>query len=512
MAVPAAMAKCRSSAAAEKEGTQDMSLWKKLLSGAKGQSGKHCQFPGCRRPATKGQYCDRHSTEREREKEIEDTLESSPAGKTEEGTSQPNASVPQPKPRSESIENEDEDFAREIFAFDLITSDEREEQDFQQIHDLKEIPTLVNTNNLEKAEPLVQAALRRYPDYGFVHYFRAALWEKMGQIEKAKKACEDGLKVSTRKQTLCHRLGLLEFHHGSLREAVRWWIRSILLQLRSGRMADTNSFLYLSRVVDSIGDKSSASKLLALSGTGANGAICLSEEASRKVTERVIEKRDPGIKKAIEMLMSRYWSVCSECGFPEANYMKERAYRIAERGASGEFSCPECKKEQRFLFDFRDKETGILVLCRSCKTSAYVPPSVWCKSCGNGFSTGWQKQISTGPEADKAEREFNDPGVKRSRALAREIKAAHGKLKVIHFTSPAQDYEIHFTFADGERLCSRANSGEIVGFAFGYCGGGPRLLQIFFDEMGLSVSDEEIAQIKPGTTMEVEGQSLRLMK
>jgi hypothetical protein len=125
------------------------------------------------------------------------------------------------------------------------------------------------------------------------------------------------------------------------------------------------------------------------------------------------------------------------------------------------------------------------------------------------LSTGWQKQISTGREAEKAEREFNDPSIKRSRAIARELVAAHGKLKGIHFTSPAQDYEIHLDFADGKRIYSRANSGDIAGFAFGYCGGGPRRLQILFDEMGLSVTEEEIAKIEPETTMEVEGRSLR---
>jgi len=410
------------------------------------------------------------------------------------------------------IESRGEDFATEVFAFDLITSDEREEQNWQQMADLKEIPALVNTNQIAKAEPLVEAALRRYPEYGFVYYFRAKLWKDMGRMDMAKRACEDGLKVSTQKQMLCHLMGLLEFDRGSLHEAVRWWIRSILLQLRSGRMVDTNSFLYLSCVADSIGDKSSAAKLLTLSSGGANGALCLSNAESQKVTERVIEQGDSGITNAIEMLTSRYWNVCTECGFPDIFYMEERGYHITISGAFAEYSCPGCKKELTFQFEYRDKATGIQVLCGSCRTVAYVPPSVWCKTCGKGLSTGWQKQISTGREADKAEREFTDPGVKRSRTLARELKAAHGKLKAIHFKSPAQDYGIDFDFADGKRICSGANSGDIVGFAFGYLGGGPTRLQIFLDEMGISISEEEIGKMKPDTTAEVTGSTLRFVK
>ena len=128
------------------------------------------------------------------------------------------------------------------------------------------------------------------------------------------------------------------------------------------------------------------------------------------------------------------------------------------------------------------------------------------------LSTGWQKQISTGRlEAEKASRELTSSDVKGSRVLARELKAAHGKLKAIHFKSHHPNFEIDFDFSDGKRICSGASTGDIVGtLAFGYFAGGPNRLQIFLDEMGLSISVDEIEKIKPGTTMEVDGKSLRL--
>jgi len=194
---------------------------------------------------------------------------------------------------------------------------------------------------------------------------------------------------------------------------------------------------------------------------------------------------------------------CPECGAPDADRMEERGYQLTIRGALAGYACPGCKKERTFELEYRDKAIGINVLCGSCKTVTYFPPSVWCKTCGRGLSTGWQRQISTGREAEKVEREFTDPSVQRSRAMARELKAAHGKLTAIHFTSPDQDYEIDFDFADGKRICSGANSGDIAGLAFGYCGGGPNRLQVFLDEMGLSISADDIEKIKPGTTMKV---------
>jgi ssDNA-binding Zn-finger/Zn-ribbon topoisomerase 1 len=205
-------------------------------------------------------------------------------------------------------------------------------------------------------------------------------------------------------------------------------------------------------------------------------------------------------------------STCPECGAPETVRMRERGVEVTFNGIFARFDCPKCHEANKIPLDAIEKEKGVSVQCvSSCRNIAYVPPTVWCKICGRGLSTGWQKQISTGQEAEKAAREFTSPDVKRARVLARDLKAAHGKLKVIHFKSHFPNFEIDFDFSDGKRICSGKGVGDIVGaFAFGYFGGGPNRLQIFLDEMGLSISADEIEKIKPGTTMEVEGASLRL--
>lgn len=204
---------------------------------------------------------------------------------------------------------------------------------------------------------------------------------------------------------------------------------------------------------------------------------------------------------------------CFECGYPISAKMEERSVQVGLlHEVVATFACFRCRTQNRVELEFIDKEKGVSVKC-SCGEVAYVPPTVWCTTCGGGLSTGWEKQISAGREAEKAATEFTSPNVKRARSLARGLKAAHGKLRAIHFKSLHPNFEIDFDFVDGKRIRSGANSGEIVGIlAFGYVGGGPNRLQIFLDEMGLSVSAEEIEQIKPGTTMEVEGTSLRQQK
>jgi hypothetical protein len=202
-------------------------------------------------------------------------------------------------------------------------------------------------------------------------------------------------------------------------------------------------------------------------------------------------------------------SACPECGAPYSAEMAKRGVQVTLNGVFAKFECSGCKAQQKVDLEFIDKAKGIQVLC-SCGAAAYVPPSVLCKTCGGGLSTGWQEQVSTGQEAQRSAREFTDPNVKRSRAIARELKAAHGKLKAVHFKSHYPNFEIDFDFSDGKRISSGASAGDIVGtFAFGYLGGGPNRLQTFLDEMGCSISVKEIEKLKAGTTLEVEGTSLR---
>jgi hypothetical protein len=202
-------------------------------------------------------------------------------------------------------------------------------------------------------------------------------------------------------------------------------------------------------------------------------------------------------------------SPCPECGAPYSAEMAKRGVRVTINREYAEFACFACKKQQQADLEFIDKAKGVQAQC-SCGSVAYIPPSVWCKTCGGGLSTGWQKHLSTGPAAETAQREFNDSGVKLSRTIARDLKATHGNLRAIHFKSHYPDFGIDFDFTDGKRISSGATSGDIVGtFAFGYIGGGPNRLQTFLDEMGLSISVEKIEKLKPGTTLKVEGTSLR---
>jgi ankyrin repeat protein len=222
-------------------------------------------------------------------------------------------------------------------------------------------------------------------------------------------------------------------------------------------------------------------------------------------------RRSNTAEKMEELLISRGAvplpgtdSPCPECGAPYSAEMAERGVHADINATHAEFYCQQCHARNRIPLDAIDKLKGIMVKC-SCDATAYVPPSVWCRGCDGGLSAGWQKQISIGKEAQEAAREFTSPSVKRSRELARELKATHGAMKSILFKSHYPDFEIVFEFSDGKRIHSGAKSGDIIDmFAFGYIGGGPSRLQTFLDEMGLLISADEIEKLKPGTMLEPE--------
>jgi len=57
------------------------------------------------------------------------------------------------------------------------------------------------------------------------------------------------------------------------------------------------------------------------------------------------------------------------------------------------FSCGKCNEPQKLVRKHISKTKGIDVLC-SCGAITHVPPSVWCKTCGEGFPEDWESKLS----------------------------------------------------------------------------------------------------------------------
>lgn len=122
-----------------------------------------------------------------------------------------------------------------------------------------------------------------------------------------------------------------------------------------------------------------------------NGNTALSLIRSSRINEA---------EKIAQLLMNRGStstpgkdSPCPDCGAPFSEDMARRDVMVTFQGAFAEFGCLECNKKQQAPLEAIDKGKGVQVRC-SCGTIALIPASAWCKACGKGLSTDWQRKIT----------------------------------------------------------------------------------------------------------------------
>ena len=86
-------------------------------------------------------------------------------------------------------------------------------------------------------------------------------------------------------------------------------------------------------------------------------------------------------------------STCPECGSPETIQVIKRGIQVTLNGSYAVFSCPSCHEKINCSMYEIDKQKGVRVSCSLCNYVASIPSSVWCRTCGNSLSTGWQSKV-----------------------------------------------------------------------------------------------------------------------
>jgi tetratricopeptide (TPR) repeat protein len=137
------------------------------------------------------------------------------------------------------------------FWFDFEEIDD--ERKWHAIDGLKNIISLAENGETEKALSLAEASLSQYPDYYFLYYWIGKLKGKMGQQGEPKKTYIEGLKKCRSKVTLCGGLAMMGFEANNLSDAVMWWIKSCAIQLSGASAEDGFSFLNLAYIAKGLG-------------------------------------------------------------------------------------------------------------------------------------------------------------------------------------------------------------------------------------------------------------------
>jgi hypothetical protein len=211
-----------------------------------------------------------------------------------------------PMPTEDKSTNMAAAYVEAVFSFDL--ANKPEPRDWRDLAELSDVPDLHFDKKFAQLEATLQDALAKFSDYSFVHSWRGTLFQDRGEIGRAREAFSEGIQVSNEKHGLCGDLAMLELKHGTLKEAVKWWIRSILLQMPRKSVNDAQPFLYLAFVAHLYQLNGAYEKLMNASSKGMHGAIALSPKGKQDLSQKVNAQEGTEIPAAIQELTTRRWT------------------------------------------------------------------------------------------------------------------------------------------------------------------------------------------------------------
>lgn len=138
----------------------------------------------------------------------------------------------------------------------------------------------------------------------------------------------------------------------------------------------------------------------------------------------------------------------------------------------------------------------LITTCSHCGVSFRWDDTYWnglgmpdCPACGFNNQTD-----KVGNQEGPIERGY--------RRLARQYRDAYGALQSVEYISHFPKFEILFNFEKAAIYSGpRQGAYDIHFLSLGYIGEGPRYAKAFMDELGFSLTTEEIDGINPGALM-----------
>jgi len=173
------------------------------------------------------------------------------------------------------------------------------------ISDAESIVDAKRAGNVKEAIQLALALKNKSPDYYFSYYWLIHLYSTQSRYKEAEFVLIEGLKLANQKQDLCDAFANCKWSENKLGDAVKWWIKSVVLQISSNNIINDNPFLYLSYVSESLGLRSICAELRVfvdrLTSMGR-----LNTTAIAKLYDATNLQGNPSMKKAIEVLSKEF--------------------------------------------------------------------------------------------------------------------------------------------------------------------------------------------------------------
>jgi tetratricopeptide (TPR) repeat protein len=213
----------------------------------------------------------------------------------------------EPKPKSiKSIVQTGDAYVDSCFMIEFQEFDEG--RDLFEIPEVKVLSQAGNSGRIEDALRHAEALRSKYPDLYFSYMWLSILYRKQGRTADAVNALNDGLRLSRSKYELCQNYGDMEWELGHLPEAVRWWIKSIVIQTSTNSLGNFVPFLQLSYVAEAAELQGACSHLRQFVDRMRAGEIRLNADVANKLYSATRAQGNASMKQAIDLLDSEYLS------------------------------------------------------------------------------------------------------------------------------------------------------------------------------------------------------------
>jgi len=196
-------------------------------------------------------------------------------------------------------------FFDDCFSFNI--PNKYDHREWSRIDELKDIPNLVKKGHLEKASIILENIAAQYNDYDFLYAWQGTIKQKEGNYKAAQKIISKGLEQARSTHVLCERMGYFEFKSGNINDAVKWWIRSIVLMIQAKSPKRWEAFLYLAYVAKACESSSHHTILMnVVSQISIHGRLELESETATLINKKISLLDVESTRKAIGHLCNRF--------------------------------------------------------------------------------------------------------------------------------------------------------------------------------------------------------------
>ena len=275
-------------------------------------------------------------------------------------------------------------------------------QEFDENRKWRQIPEAVamldarDSKNIDQAIQLAILFKEKVPDHYFSYYWLINFYNQKKLFDEARKYLDEGLKFSNTKYYLCNIYGDILWKENNLAEAVKWWIKSIVIQTSTNTIKEENPFIYLSYVAEKLGYNGICKKLRNYAdGITINSR--LNQITIEKIHTATSLQSNNSLKKSIELLDIEYlcthaWSencnTCSICGKTrdkqhEWNVCKCKNCKITqdEKHIWEGCKCVHCGKTRDEQHDW-SKDCERCAKCGQTRINEHINKNKHCIKCG----------------------------------------------------------------------------------------------------------------------------------